>query len=89
MIERSPGLPAGLVHGFTDRLGGASEGRYATLNLGRRWGDEPAAVAENYRRVAAAAGFRGETLRLVRQVHGATVLRASELAADSEADGSW
>lgn len=89
MIERSPGLPAGLVHGFTDRLGGASEGRYATLNLGRRWGDEPAAVAENYRRVAAAGGFRGEALRLVRQVHGATVLRASELAADSEADGLW
>ena len=89
MIERSAGLPGSVVHGFTDRLGGASEGRYATLNLGRRWGDEPAAVAENYRRVAAAAGFRGEALRLVRQVHGAMVLRASELAADSEADGLW
>ena len=46
MIERAPGLPAGLVHGFSDRLGGVSEGRYATLNLGRRWGDAPAAVAE-------------------------------------------
>ncbi|MBL8971192.1 MAG: laccase domain-containing protein [Myxococcales bacterium] len=89
MIERAPGLPAGLVHGFSDRLGGVSEGRYATLNLGRRWGDAPAAVAENYRRVAAAGGFRGETLRLVRQVHGAVVLRARDVAADSEADGLW
>lgn len=89
MIERAPGLPAGLVHGFSDRLGGVSEGRYATLNLGRRWGDAPAAVAENYRRVAEAGGFRGETLRLVRQVHGAVVLRARDVAADSEADGLW
>ena len=89
MIERAPGLPAGLVHGFSDRLGGVSEGRYATLNLGRRWGDAPAAVAENYRRVAAAGGFRGETLPLVRQVHGAVVLRARDVAADSEADGLW
>lgn len=89
MIERAPGLPAGLVHGFSDRLGGVSEGRYATLNLGRRWGDAPAAVAENYRRVAEAGGFRGETLRLVRQVHGAIVLRARDVAADSEADGLW
>ncbi len=89
MIERAAGLPAGLVHGFTDRLGGVSEGRYATLNLGRRWGDEPAAVAENYRRVAEAGGFCGETLRLVRQVHGAVVLRARDVTADSEADGLW
>lgn len=89
MIERATGLPAGLVHGFTDRLGGVSEGRYATLNLGRRWGDDPSAVAENYRRVAAAGGFRGETLRLVRQVHGAAVLRARDLVVDSEADALW
>ena len=89
MIERAPGLPAGLVHGFSDRLGGVSEGRYATLNLGRRWGDDPAAVAENYRRVAAAGGFRGETLRTVRQVHGDVVLRARDLVEGSEADGLW
>ncbi len=89
MIDRAQALPAGLVHGFTDRVGGVSEGRYASLNLGRRWGDDPAAVAENYRRVAEAAGFRGEDLRLVRQVHGATVLRARDVAAESEADALW
>ncbi len=89
MIERSAGLPGSVVHGFTDRLGGASEGRYATLNLGRRWGDDTAAVAENYRRVAEAGGFRRETLRMARQVHGATVLRARDLETDSEADALW
>ena len=89
MISRAPGLPAALVHGFTDRLGGVSEGRHASLNLGRRWGDEPAAVAENYRRVAAAAGFEVEQLRLARQVHGNTVLRARELGPESEADALW
>lgn len=89
MIQRAAGFPAGLVHGFTDRLGGVSEGRHATLNLGRRWGDEPAAVAENYRRVAATAGFAGEDLRLARQVHGTTALRAGDFAPDAEADAVW
>ncbi|MBA3545514.1 MAG: laccase domain-containing protein, partial [Nannocystis sp.] len=73
-MQQASRFPAGLVHGFTDRLGGVSEGRHATLNLGRRWGDDPMAVAENYRRVAAAAGFVGEDLRLARQVHGTTLL---------------
>lgn len=89
MIQRATGFPAGLVHGFTDRLGGVSEGRHATLNLGRRWGDDPAAVAENYRRVAATAGFAVEDLRLARQVHGTTALRAGDLAPDAEADAVW
>ena len=89
MIQRASLFPAGLVHGFTDRLGGASEGRYATLNLGRRWGDDPSAVAENYRRVAAAAGFVGEDLRLARQVHGTGLLRAGQFEAEAEADAVW
>ena len=89
MIARAPNFPPGVVHGFTDRVGGVSEGRHATLNMGRRWGDEPAAVAENYRRVAAAAGFCVDDLRMARQVHGAAVLRAGELVEGSEADAVW
>jgi len=89
VIERASLFPAGLVHGFTDRLGGVSEGRHATLNLGRRWGDDPAAVAENYRRVAAAGGFVGEDLRLARQVHGTGLLRAAEVSVEAEADAVW
>lgn len=89
MIEQASRFPAGLVHGFTDRLGGVSEGRHATLNLGRRWGDDPEAVAENYRRVAAAAGFAAEDLRLARQVHGTAVLRAGQFVDGAEADAVW
>lgn len=89
MFDRSAKLAAvghGLVHGFTDREGGASRGPYGTLNLGAKWGDEPDAVQENVRRVAEAAGFDPKHLRLVRQVHGCDVLPASELRDDSTAD---
>src|SRR5690606_8838654 len=61
----------------------------ATLNLGAKWGDRPEAVAENLARVAARAGFDRASLRLVRQVHGNTVLRAVEIDGDSTADALW
>lgn len=91
MLERAAGIEAlgGLVHGFTNREGGTSEGAFATLNLGRKWGDDPLRVDENLRRVGEAAGFRPADLLLVHQVHGANVLRASELRADSQADALW
>lgn len=89
MIERAAGFPSALVHGFTTRLGGVSEGRHASLNLGERWGDAPAAVVENLRRVAAQAGFEPGDLRRVRQVHGRAALRATALVAGSEADALW
>ena len=79
----------GLVHGFSDRDGGVSKGSHATLNLGRRWGDEPAAVEENHRRLADAAGYAVDQLRTVRQVHGATVMPVVALQDGSEADGLW
>lgn len=89
MIDRTEHFPAGVVHGFTDRRGGASVGRFESLNLGGRWGDEPAAVTENLRRVAAAGGFAPEQLRRARQVHGAAVLRATEVREGSEGDAVW
>lgn len=89
MIDRATGFPTGVVHGFTDRLGGVSVGRFESLNMGGRWGDDPAAVAENLRRVAAAGGFAGKDLRRARQVHGAAVLRARDVVDGSEADAVW
>ena len=41
---------------FTTRAGGVSEGIFASLNLSFTRGDDPDAVKENYRRVAAAFG---------------------------------
>jgi polyphenol oxidase len=79
----------GIVHGFTTRRGGISRGGYATLNVGNKWGDDTTAVAENRRRIATAGGFDIGDLRMVKQVHGRQVLRASQLHATSEADALW
>jgi len=90
MIELSDNLRAlGLVHGFTTREGGVSSGRYASLNMGGKWGDDPRAVAENRARVAARAGFSLADLKLVRQVHGPAVARAAEATTDTQADAVW
>lgn len=64
---------AGVVHGFSTRIGGVSEGCFASLNLGRKWGDDPEKVNENHRRLAAHAGFAPGELTTVRQVHGSEV----------------
>ncbi len=71
---------ARLVEAFLGRRGGVSAGPFATLNMSDAVGDEPAAVAENWRRARrlAPAGFR-----FVRadQVHGSAVYRVRRSAA--------
>ncbi|HEX5365745.1 MAG TPA: peptidoglycan editing factor PgeF [Acidimicrobiales bacterium] len=65
------GMP--LDHAVTGRGGGVSSGAYASLNLGLTVGDDPALVAENRRRAAAAVGCRLDEMVFAHQVHGATV----------------
>lgn len=60
-------------HGFTTRDGGVSPAPWDSLNLGGAVGDDPARVAENWRRLEGACGL---AFARVRQVHGARVLRA-------------
>lgn len=67
----------GFAHGFSTRMGGVSEGAFASLNLGRTVGDDPEAVAENVRRFATAIGADVDHLFEVSQVHGHTVARVS------------
>lgn len=64
--------PCGVTLAFTERTGGVSREPYASLDLGDACGDDPAAVAENRRRVLAAVGCEGSADGLVnpRQVHG-------------------
>ena len=62
-----------LRHAFTTRYGGVSTGEWATLNLGSNRGDDPAAVRENYRRVAALFGAGIDDCCVTRQVHGTEV----------------
>jgi polyphenol oxidase len=55
---------------MTLRPGGVSAPPFDTLNLGASVGDDPAAVAENRRRVAAAFGVPEARVMLMSQVHG-------------------
>jgi polyphenol oxidase len=66
---------AGVLAGTTTRAGGVSEGVYASLNLGAQVGDDPAAVAENRRRLVAGLALAEEP-RWLMQVHGAAVVRS-------------
>lgn len=57
----------------TTRAGGVSSGAYESLNMSLAVGDEPEAVLENRRRVAAALGVDAADFVFSRQVHGAGV----------------
>jgi hypothetical protein len=77
-ILTSPLLTAapGVRHGFFTRQGGVSEGLYASLNVGRGSGDEPARVTENRARAAAALGGDAGALATCYQVHSARAVTA-------------
>ncbi len=82
-------------HGFATRLGGVSEGPYASLNLGFSVDDLPERVEENLRRLAEAVGAPLDTLHRLNQVHGDRVLEAGGEGsgvlrpAEGEADALW
>lgn len=67
---------AGVRHGFFSRRGGVSQGLYASLNVGRGSGDDPAAVAENRRRAAKVFDVGPEALNVCYQIHSARALVA-------------
>lgn len=54
----------------TTRAGGVSKPPFDTFNLGDHVGDDPAAVAQNRSRLAAAVGLRAERVVWMNQVHG-------------------
>jgi YfiH family protein len=74
---------------FTTRVGGVSEGPYASLNLGRKSGDVPERADENRRIACDAIGADLEKLALNYQVHSTRVLRAIPAMRDEHADGLW
>lgn len=77
--------PAGVRACVTTRAGGVSQAPFDTLNLGEHVGDDPAAVAENRRRLQALLGCRPAWLT---QVHGVAVVEADPVQV-AEADASW
>ena len=66
-----------------------SEGAYASLNLGRKSGDDVERVDENRRIACAAVGADIERLALNLQVHSGRVVSAFPGQRDTPADGLW
>ena len=58
-----------VVHGFSTRPGGVSEGIFSSMNVSFTRGDREEAVRENYRRLGAAMGFSCENLVCSDQTH--------------------
>lgn len=79
---------------FSTRLGGVSEGPFASLNLGILTSDEPELVVENRRRLCAAVEADPETAAMAWQVHGGDVVEATprgilERVVFDRCDGLW
>jgi YfiH family protein len=71
---------------ITTRSGGVSRGAYASCNLGLRTDDEPAAVAENRRRLRA---LLPQEPKWLTQVHGTRAVNADKLTGMPQADASF
>ena len=83
VIYRSPLLDAaGVPHAFSTRLGGVSDGVFASLNLGNPNGcpiqDTLNNIAENYSRLQSAIGCAERERVYVHQVHGCNVRTAAK-----------
>ena len=59
----------GVRHGFSTRLGGVSEGIFASMNLSFTRGDDDKAVRENFDRFCAAIGVNAEDVVISAQTH--------------------
>ena len=76
-----PWREAGIAAGFLGREGGVSTGAFASMNLSELVGDDPAHVAENWRRLRASLPPELTFARL-RQVHGNEVLVVTRANSD-------
>ncbi|HEY5205194.1 MAG TPA: laccase domain-containing protein, partial [Roseiarcus sp.] len=69
----------GVAHGFFTRLGGVSQGVYASLNGGVGSRDMAEAVTENRARIAAGLGAAPERLAVPFQIHSPDAVAINEL----------
>ncbi|MDE4910222.1 peptidoglycan editing factor PgeF [Methylobacterium sp. 092160098-2] len=86
MIIEAPELSAhaGVRHAFFTRVGGVSDGLYASLNGGLGSQDVPERVAENRARMCAGLGLPPDRLVSLYQVHSADVVTVEAPFAASE-----
>jgi YfiH family protein len=74
---------------FTTRVGGVSTGPFASLNLGRKTGDDVGHVDENRRRACDEIGADVGRLALNYQFHSVLVHRARAGSRGEQGDGLW
>jgi len=79
----------GYVVCFTTRVGGVSEGVYASLNLTTGTGDDAKRVEHNRRIACEQLGLDASGLAFNRQVHSPTVHRARPGGRGEPGDGLW
>lgn len=66
-----------ILHGFSTRLGGVSQGYLGTMNLSFHRGDQREAVMENHRRFAKAVGYDETRLVFSDQVHETNIRKVT------------
>ncbi len=69
----------GIVNGFSTRMGGASTGKFATMNFSYSREDDPANVLENYTRMARALGAERDKMVVSWQTHTTNVRLVTEI----------
>ncbi|MBE6023645.1 MAG: peptidoglycan editing factor PgeF [Cellulosilyticum sp.] len=67
-----------VVHGFSTRSGGVSQGELSSLNLGFNRGDQEENVIENYKRMCQVIGVPFESLVLSKQVHETHIAKVGQ-----------
>ncbi len=65
-------------NGFSTRLGGASQGKFATMNFSYSRGDNPDHVLENFTRMAGALGVERDSMVVSYQTHTTNVRLVTE-----------
>lgn len=73
-----------VVNGFSTRLGGASTGKFATMNFSYSRGDNPDHVLENYTRMAQALGVERDRMVVSWQTHTTNIRQVTR---DDEGKG--
>ncbi len=66
-----------LIHGFSTRLGGVSQGKFSSMNLATNRDDDPECVRKNYEIIGQALGIRPEDMVYAKQTHTANVLHVT------------
>lgn len=69
----------GVIHGFSTRFGGVSEGHFSSMNLSFSRGDREESVRENYERMGRAIGFSPERLVFSDQIHESSIHKVTKV----------